>query len=156
MNSHAHVILELPAPKEVSMIWDLNLSASFSSQDFSRFTRSRDRQSATNTPSYRCCPGSLLSSSPSSATLPVALILFAKICSRASRSACPLDVNPPDLFWISVASRAMVKVSSTYFSHVHLFSVNSTQYCAGGDSTIGVSSRFASLALERGAMLPNR
>ena len=35
MNSHAHVILELPAPKEVSMIWDLNLSASFSSQAFS-------------------------------------------------------------------------------------------------------------------------
>ena len=34
MNSHAHVILELPAPKEVSMIWDLNLSASFTSQDF--------------------------------------------------------------------------------------------------------------------------
>jgi hypothetical protein len=33
MSSHAHVILELPAPKEVSMIWDLNLSASFSSQD---------------------------------------------------------------------------------------------------------------------------
>ena len=28
MNSHAHVILELPAPKEVSMIWDLNLSGS--------------------------------------------------------------------------------------------------------------------------------
>ena len=46
MNSHAHVILELPAPKEVSVLWDLNLSASFSSQDFSRFTRSRDRQSA--------------------------------------------------------------------------------------------------------------
>ena len=44
MNSHAHVILELPAPKEVSMIWDLNLSASFSGQDFSRFTRSRERE----------------------------------------------------------------------------------------------------------------
>ena len=71
MNSHAHVILELPAPKEVSMIWDLNLSASVCSQDFSRFTRNRDRQSATNRPSYRCCPGSLLSSSPSCATLPV-------------------------------------------------------------------------------------
>jgi hypothetical protein len=54
-------------------------------------------------------------------------MLFAKICSRASRSACPLDVNPPDLFWISVASRAMVKVSSTYFSHLYLFSANSTQ-----------------------------
>ena len=24
MNSHAHVILELPAPKEVSNFWDLN------------------------------------------------------------------------------------------------------------------------------------
>jgi hypothetical protein len=71
MNSHAHVILELPAPKEVSMIWYLNLSVSFSSQDFSRFTRSRDRQSATNTPSYRCCPGSLLSSTASCDTLPV-------------------------------------------------------------------------------------
>jgi hypothetical protein len=45
MNSQAHVILELPAPKEVSMIWDLNLSASFSSQDFSRFTRSMERRS---------------------------------------------------------------------------------------------------------------
>ena len=71
MSSHAHVILEVPAPKEVSSFWDLNLSASFSSQGVSRFTRSRDRQSATNTPSYRCCPGSLLSSSPSCATLPV-------------------------------------------------------------------------------------
>jgi hypothetical protein len=71
MNSHAHVILALPAPKEVSMIWELNLSASFSSQHFSRFSRSMERQSATNTPSYRCCPGSLLSSSPSCATLPV-------------------------------------------------------------------------------------
>ncbi len=47
------------------------------------------------------------------------LVLFAKICSRASRSACPLDVNLPDLFYISIASRAMVKVSSTYFSHLH-------------------------------------
>ncbi len=27
MNSHAHVILQLRAPKEVSIIWDLNLSA---------------------------------------------------------------------------------------------------------------------------------
>ena len=71
MNSHAHVLLELPAPKEVSILWDLNLSTSFSSQEFSRFTRSRDRQSATNTPSYRCCPGSLLLSSPSCAPLPV-------------------------------------------------------------------------------------
>jgi hypothetical protein len=71
MHSLAHVILELPAPKEVSMIWDLNLCASFSSQDVSRFTRSRDRQSATNTPSYRCCPGSILSSLPTCATLPV-------------------------------------------------------------------------------------
>ena len=70
MTSHAQAILELPAPKEVSMIWDLNLSASFSSQHFSRFTRSRDRKSATNTPSYRCCPGSLLSSSPRCATPP--------------------------------------------------------------------------------------
>ena len=71
MNSHAHVILELPAPKEVSLIWDINLSASSSSQDFSRLTGSRDRQSATNTPSYRCCPGSLLTSSACCTTLPV-------------------------------------------------------------------------------------
>ena len=71
MNSHAHVILELPAPKEVSMIWDLNLSASFNSQAFSRCTRNRERQSATNTPSYRCCPGSIFCSSASCATLPV-------------------------------------------------------------------------------------
>ena len=71
MNSHAHVILELPAPKEASFIWDLNLSAYSSSQDFSRFTRSRERQSATNRPSYRYCPGSLFSSSASCATLPV-------------------------------------------------------------------------------------
>ncbi len=42
MNSHAHVIQELPAPKEVIMIWDLNLSASFSSHAFSRFTRERE------------------------------------------------------------------------------------------------------------------
>ena len=76
MNSHAHVILELPAPKEVSMIWDLNLSDSFSSQRFSRFTRSRDRQSATNTPSYRLSMLSwfslfLFTSTASCATLPV-------------------------------------------------------------------------------------
>ncbi len=71
MNSHAHAILEPPAPNEVSNFWDSNLSAAFSGQDFSRFTRSRRRQSATNTPSYRSCPGSLLSSSPSCATLPV-------------------------------------------------------------------------------------
>jgi hypothetical protein len=57
MNSHAHVILELPAPIEVSNNWDLNLSASFSSQEFSRCTRSRERQSVTNTPPFRCCPG---------------------------------------------------------------------------------------------------
>ena len=71
MNSHAHVILELPEPKEVSMIWDLNRSASFSSKDFSRCTRRRERQSATNTPSYRCCPGSIFTSSASCVTLPV-------------------------------------------------------------------------------------
>jgi hypothetical protein len=71
MNSHAQVILELPTPKEVSMIWDPNLSVSFSSQDFSRCTRSRERQSATNTPSYRCFPVPLCSSSASCATLPV-------------------------------------------------------------------------------------
>ncbi len=35
------------------------------------FTRSRERQSTTNTPSYRCCPVSILSSSASCATLPV-------------------------------------------------------------------------------------
>jgi hypothetical protein len=44
MNSHAHAILELPAPKEVSNFWDLNLSAFFSSQDFSRFTREREER----------------------------------------------------------------------------------------------------------------
>ena len=71
MSSHAHMILELPAPNEVSNFWDLNLSASFSIQDFSRSTRSRDRQSATNTPSYRCCPGFIFCSSASCATLPV-------------------------------------------------------------------------------------
>ena len=41
MNSHAHVIVELPAPKEVSMLLDLNLSTSFSSQDASRLERER-------------------------------------------------------------------------------------------------------------------
>ena len=43
MNSHAHVILELPAPKEVSMIWDLNLSASFRGQERQR-ERERERE----------------------------------------------------------------------------------------------------------------
>ncbi len=43
MSSHAHMILELPAPKQVSNFWDLNLSASFSGQGFSRFTRKRVR-----------------------------------------------------------------------------------------------------------------
>jgi hypothetical protein len=141
---HAHVILELTAPKEVSMIWDLNRSASFSSQDFSSFTRSRDRQSATNTPSYRCCPGSLFflfSLQRPAALLYRYIALALHSPPWETRSACPLDVNPPDLFWISVASRVMVKVSSTYFSHLPLFSVSSTQYCAGGGSTIGVRRR---------------
>ncbi len=75
MNSHAHVILELPALKEVTMLWDLDLSASFSSQGVSRCPRSRELQSATNTPSYRCCTGSLFSflfsSRASGASLPV-------------------------------------------------------------------------------------
>ncbi len=71
MNSHAPAILELPAPKEVSILWDLNLSAASSSQDYSRSTRTRHRQLATNTPSYRCCPGSLLPSSARCASLPV-------------------------------------------------------------------------------------
>ena len=38
MNLHAHAILELPAPKEVSMIWDLNLYVSFSKE------RERERE----------------------------------------------------------------------------------------------------------------
>ncbi len=33
MSSHAHMILELPAANEVSILWDLNLSVSSSSQD---------------------------------------------------------------------------------------------------------------------------
>ncbi len=37
MNSQAHVIPEVPAPKEVSLTWDHNLSASSSSQDFFTF-----------------------------------------------------------------------------------------------------------------------
>jgi hypothetical protein len=37
MNLYAHVILELPAPKEVSILGDLNLSAFSSSQDFFTF-----------------------------------------------------------------------------------------------------------------------
>jgi hypothetical protein len=73
MNSRAHVILELPAPKEVSMILDQNLSAPVSSQDCSRFTMSRKPQSATNTPSYRCSSDSLFSPTASCATLPVHL-----------------------------------------------------------------------------------
>ncbi len=37
MNSHANVILELPAPKEVGIVWDLNLSAFSISHDFFTF-----------------------------------------------------------------------------------------------------------------------
>ncbi len=33
MNSHAHMILELRAAKEVSILWDLNVSVSPSSED---------------------------------------------------------------------------------------------------------------------------
>ena len=62
MNSHAHVLFVLLAPKEVNLILDLNLSASSSSHHFSPLTRSSDRQSATNAPSCRYCPGSLLTS----------------------------------------------------------------------------------------------
>ncbi len=71
MKSHATMIAELPAPKEVSIVWDLNLSASSSSQDVPRLTRIRDRQSATSTPSYRCCPDSSIPSSASCTTLSV-------------------------------------------------------------------------------------
>ena len=140
-------------------------------------TRSRDRQSASNTPSYQCCPGSLLTSSASCTTLPVErsspalnavalkaqipmlratvwylmtpwaphrgsliatiprtvqngqcsklllLNAISRLCTRRQvhrenlvlgfKSACPRDVMPPDRFWISVASHAMVKLSST-------------------------------------------
>ncbi len=42
------MILELPAPKEVSLIWDLNLFASSSSDAFfTLFDQITDRQSAT-------------------------------------------------------------------------------------------------------------
>jgi hypothetical protein len=57
------MILEMSAPKDVSILWDLNLIASDSSQDFPLFTRSRARQSATNRQSYRCGAGVLLTSS---------------------------------------------------------------------------------------------
>ncbi len=70
MNSHARVMLEL-APKEVNILWDLKLTASSSNQAFTRLTRSRARHSATNTPSYQCGPGSLLTSSACSTSLPV-------------------------------------------------------------------------------------
>ncbi len=33
MSSHAHMILELPTAKEVSILWDLNLFVYSSSQD---------------------------------------------------------------------------------------------------------------------------
>ena len=126
------MILELPAPKEVSMIWDLNLTASSSSQGFSLFTRSRDRQSATNTPSDRCCPGSLLTSSAictarsTGASLRAASV-SAKICPWASRNAFRRGYNPPDRLWINVGSRAIVKVSSTYLSHLVLCCASSHQ-----------------------------
>ncbi len=71
INSHAHVILELLAPNEVRFLRGLSLSASSSSQEFSGLTRSRYRQSTSNTPSYRCCCGSLLTSSANCTMLPV-------------------------------------------------------------------------------------
>ena len=64
----------LPAPKEVTHRWDLNLSASFSSQDFSWFTRSRivSRPPIRCLIPYRCCPGCFLFASAASyPTLPV-------------------------------------------------------------------------------------
>ena len=44
MNSHAHVILELPAAKEVSILWDLNLSVSSRSQDVRERQKERKRE----------------------------------------------------------------------------------------------------------------
>ena len=44
MNSHAHVILELPAAKEVSILWDLKLSVSSRSQDDREREREREKE----------------------------------------------------------------------------------------------------------------
>ena len=44
MNSHAHAILELPAPNEVSMIWDLKLSVSFSGEREREREREREKE----------------------------------------------------------------------------------------------------------------
>jgi hypothetical protein len=43
----------------------------------------------------------------------------------------PWGINPPDRFWMSVARRAMVKLSSAYFSNLFLFSIDSHQYFPG-------------------------
>jgi hypothetical protein len=147
VNSHAHVTLELPAPKQVS---------------FCGISTCLPRPSAKgcsvghhNTPSCRCCPGYLLNS-----LLAIAQIYrynnLVAICSWASRSARPRQVIPPDLLWILVAGRAIVELPSMYFSHVPLCSAHSYQYGARGGSTIGARIRFAYLALERGAMFSNR
>ena len=42
MNSHAHVILELPAPKEVSLLWDLRERKRERETDRERLERERD------------------------------------------------------------------------------------------------------------------
>ena len=44
MHSHAHMILELPATNEVSILWDLNLSVFSSSQDERERERERERE----------------------------------------------------------------------------------------------------------------
>ncbi len=46
MNSHAHMILELPAPNEVSILWDLDLLAFSSSQDLFTFDQDYIRRHA--------------------------------------------------------------------------------------------------------------
>ena len=64
----------LPASKEVTHRWDLNLSASFSSQDLAWFTRRRivSRPPIRCLIPYRCCPGCFLFASAASyPTLPV-------------------------------------------------------------------------------------
>ncbi len=69
----------------------------------------------------------------------------------------------PEMLFLPIASGLALPAAlwsscplATYFSHMHLRSVNSHQYGARCGSTISARNRFASLALERGAILPNR
>ncbi len=94
MNSHAHVVLELPAPKEVSMIWDLNLPASFSSQPDRGESRGRGSPLRSV-----ACPSRLLSVSTGWFDLSARRLMFLSVSCRRKTHMKELADNKVWFLW---------------------------------------------------------